>query len=470
MPQWIHERAKHILAKNPDMPTSEAFGIATQQSHATGKSPKGFGTVEGRRKAKIKYENPKGMVKKPNPGHLKTEKLAFIEALPTLTGLSVGYNPGRSVAGEAAAALAPKGRVQRSENIARNAAIIGAPLGGLAAMALAKKYNLAPRIGEYVARTFPKGIIAEPSVEKEIVHLGIPGASAIGGSLAGGGLTGALIGGIQHLRGPTHKEKRAELKPSPMWSSIGGGASNKPAWRAQSGFTPTGMTTPAEKLQKSMSMGKVDGSAGLKPLDIKVAEVNQMRLHPKPTLKIPAAAAPNPTFRPKVAFQMSQYSGDMSMPPMQYASGIPPFKDPPVKTAGPPSERGRVKKAGIGQETLELMGSKAAVRPRRINLEPYTRPLMGVLDDIAPIVMRKQRMKAEEAAAEKTAGLEGLAKLGAALAKMSSVTSPASQLSKSQSFGAPRATAPAGPSIAQISKPVGFGRAISGAKKGTAII
>lgn len=64
MPQWIHDRAKHIQEKNPDMPESQAFAIATQQSHAIGKSPKGYGTAEGRRTAKAKYDSPKSSYKK----------------------------------------------------------------------------------------------------------------------------------------------------------------------------------------------------------------------------------------------------------------------------------------------------------------------------------------------------------------------------------------------------------------------
>lgn len=59
MPEWIHERAKRLQAKNPDMPEGEAFAIATQQSHALGKSPKGYGTVSGKIEAKKKYDTPK---------------------------------------------------------------------------------------------------------------------------------------------------------------------------------------------------------------------------------------------------------------------------------------------------------------------------------------------------------------------------------------------------------------------------
>lgn len=40
------------------MPESESWAIATQQSHATGHSPKGYGTAEGRHEAKEKYRTP----------------------------------------------------------------------------------------------------------------------------------------------------------------------------------------------------------------------------------------------------------------------------------------------------------------------------------------------------------------------------------------------------------------------------
>lgn len=47
MPKWIHDRASHIEAKNPDMPRSMAFAIATQQAHTIKKSSKDYGTEEG---------------------------------------------------------------------------------------------------------------------------------------------------------------------------------------------------------------------------------------------------------------------------------------------------------------------------------------------------------------------------------------------------------------------------------------
>jgi len=76
MPAWIHNRAEHILASNQSMPKSEAFAIATQQSHAVGKSPKSYGTAQGRHVAKAKYPTPKDDKKTANPGNLDSPKMA----------------------------------------------------------------------------------------------------------------------------------------------------------------------------------------------------------------------------------------------------------------------------------------------------------------------------------------------------------------------------------------------------------
>jgi len=63
--KWIHDRAHHIMEKGDVQSRygeregkSVAYAIATQQAHATGKSPKGFRTSEGVAKAKAKYDDP----------------------------------------------------------------------------------------------------------------------------------------------------------------------------------------------------------------------------------------------------------------------------------------------------------------------------------------------------------------------------------------------------------------------------
>lgn len=70
MPKWIHDRADYIKSKNPSMDESTAFAIATQQAHSLGKSPKGYGTAEGRQVAKSKYDTPEDDVKAAK-GHSK---------------------------------------------------------------------------------------------------------------------------------------------------------------------------------------------------------------------------------------------------------------------------------------------------------------------------------------------------------------------------------------------------------------
>lgn len=67
MPKWIHDRASHIKAENPSMPESESWAIATQQSHATGHSPKGYGTSAGRDEAHEKYKTPGDDEQKASP-------------------------------------------------------------------------------------------------------------------------------------------------------------------------------------------------------------------------------------------------------------------------------------------------------------------------------------------------------------------------------------------------------------------
>lgn len=88
MPAWLHQRANHIRAKNPGMPESESFAIATQQSHAAGKTPKDYGTAAGKRQAKKKYDAPKSEYKKtPDPGGVGKAKFSGF-ALPTVVGFS----------------------------------------------------------------------------------------------------------------------------------------------------------------------------------------------------------------------------------------------------------------------------------------------------------------------------------------------------------------------------------------------
>jgi hypothetical protein len=64
----------------------------------------------------------------------------------------------------------------------------------------------------------------------------------------------------------------------------------------------------------------------------------------------------------------------------------------------------------------------------------------------------------------KTAGPPSQKKLKKSAA--AAAFTPAGRLSASQRIGKPRVTTPSGPSIAQVSKPVGFGKVMPGAGKG----
>jgi hypothetical protein len=81
MPEWIHNRERHIKAHNPSMPESEAFAIATQQAHATGHTPKGFGTAKGKAEAKAKYPNGSEYKQTANPSHKSKSSSAYDSAL-----------------------------------------------------------------------------------------------------------------------------------------------------------------------------------------------------------------------------------------------------------------------------------------------------------------------------------------------------------------------------------------------------
>lgn len=121
MPEWIHARAEHLLEKNPSMPKGQAFAIATQQSHALGKSPKGYGTPAGRRAARQKYDTPEDDQK------TAQDKLA-LSALELLGGMG---------AAGAAAGGAAGARRGGAEGGVRGAvggglgAPIGAAIGGI---------------------------------------------------------------------------------------------------------------------------------------------------------------------------------------------------------------------------------------------------------------------------------------------------------------------------------------------------
>jgi hypothetical protein len=149
-----------------------------------------------------------------------------------------------------------------------------------------------------------------------------------------------------------------------------------------------------------------------------LANVDDLRLHPPATnLKPVVAKPPNPAFHVKQGFAQSGFSGVMGFGPFPQASSIPPWKEPPlnrVKTSGPPSED--------------------------------ENPRLEATGDIPPPNGTAQMRK-------------NAAPVGAP-----PPLTPQGRLQTSQQVGAPKLTVP-GPSIAQQSKPKGFGTALPGLAK-----
>lgn len=69
MPKWIHDRAMSLKKDmketyGPEKAEQVAFAVATQQSHRLGKSPKKYGTSEGKTVARAKFDRPRKEYKK----------------------------------------------------------------------------------------------------------------------------------------------------------------------------------------------------------------------------------------------------------------------------------------------------------------------------------------------------------------------------------------------------------------------
>ena len=73
--KWIHDRAHHIMSKNPSMEKGIAYAVATQQAHKVGKSPKNFRTAGGVLEAKIKHPFPKKYYKKTASANVALRRL-----------------------------------------------------------------------------------------------------------------------------------------------------------------------------------------------------------------------------------------------------------------------------------------------------------------------------------------------------------------------------------------------------------
>ena len=331
MPQWLHDRAGHLLPKNPKMRKSTAFAIATQQSHRLGKSPKGYGTAEGKREAKAKYDAPKKeYVKTPNPGGLDSPKLkesavAKVARVLTMRGRKRIKEKSFAIpsGGPSGTGKYPIHDTQHAKSALTYVEQHGSP-GEKAQVyaAVAKRYpglsgrSTVPELQAAKERMKKAAVLPEFLAKPRRGERLEPGSEdfaknrAFGLALGRGGLPGAVVGGAtggylgaKHLGAPG-------LLLGPVAGALGGMAIG------------TGAAYPF-KLREQMAdrEGAKARYEGYRAKRERAKERKQEK-----AMK-------------KKAFTLSQYSGDPGGKKyMRYASYIPPFQAPPVKTAGPPVE------------------------------------------------------------------------------------------------------------------------------------
>jgi hypothetical protein len=161
------------------MPKSEAFALATMQGHALGKSPKGYGTAEGRSTAKAKYDTPKDDKKTANPGGLESTK--FAACADELAKLS--FSPGGAISRVGGALANPSVREHGTE--LAGLGILAAPgLDTLQAHARARlagdkgpgaveKRQLMGEAGHAAADVGGLGVLMGPEIAKLMKHGGV---------------------------------------------------------------------------------------------------------------------------------------------------------------------------------------------------------------------------------------------------------------------------------------------------------
>lgn len=253
---------------------------------------------------------------------VETNKIAsgeeFAEVLPHIIGLAMGFNSGRQVAGETAAAMAPQGRMGRSENIAKQLAIVGAPAGSILGSALAPQ----------AARHAAKALGGTPTGRSigQALEMGAPLIGGIGGGMLGGLAVGGMTGAVQHLRGPLHEKEKA----AGIWDTLNTPLPNTPKLVAG---TPLGEAL-SNGVKKLMSKGAPAAPAARKTLE-EVRAARRAAYKPKVAFDAVALAAMREEYA-KIAdatFTTSEYAGPMSGGSFQQASQLPAFKAPGLKTA-----------------------------------------------------------------------------------------------------------------------------------------
>ena len=456
MPQWMHERAEHILAKNPDMPKSEAFAIATQQSHALGKSPKGYGTAKGKHVAKAKFKTPKDDVKAANPGKLespKMEKKALLDRLVRLGATDIPNTPRMLMKHRS-----PEELAALQHGVAGAFGKLEAPVK----KGLDKALSVLPE--GRVQKTLRAGghlLIENPEV-LPMQAVPIPGLTP-----AYMGLKKGVEKAIDHFA-PAHKTVLAFAE-----SQYSGGTAAKfikqesdmppfrmpslQASRAKTAQLPGGLADKAHKKLSDFPKASLDKGEKVEhehtPNHLIAREISMDHLTEDPKY-----------YQKLEKMEKKEGAGAPTRGGFMMASDMPPFRMPPFskeKYSGdaPPKEARRLKLEGDALIEVDEKGKSLGKGP--VPLKEKDGDMMaGYMPyspgDFKPVDIMKKK-------ATQDIGLfvrllkEAATPLGA--------TSVGAAAASAKQVGAPRASAPPGPSIAQQSKPIGFGLKLPGAIK-----
>lgn len=318
MPHWIHDRAEHIMAKNPAMEKGEAFAIATQQSHALGKSPKGFGTPAARTEAKEKYPTPKDDKKTANPGNLaaagmestvsKTATIAFYDELAKLGAITDEH---------------ARRAIDQLDSLEQNKPTLG-QVGRYAALGAAA----GPVIGA-IGNAIRGGAKPGTSMLSHLAGAAQPGFGPAARALAGGAVTGAIGSGLVPL-------VRGQLDRHAAMSTLNGYIAERA--KEQSSPMMKGEQEPVLQVEPKVGSAPEAFAAGIRKL----------------------------FGAPKMAFQVSQYSGPLSYGAFKQESKLPPFHAPslaaPVeKKAAPTTPAGLLSMSrGVGYPKITTPGGSIA--------------------------------------------------------------------------------------------------------------
>lgn len=421
MPEWIHNRAEHLLAKNPSMPKSMAFAVATQQSHSLGKSPKGFGTAEGKRTAKAKFDTPKDDQKKANPGSLKSDKLAGVTSTHRVV-----VDTTRDGADALKALL---------ENIEQ----LGAP-GHSFSILSDDKVNLGGWDGDGYMHM--QRIAVEPLKEKQAslaTDLLAPLPAFVREKLAFAAPT-ALKGLTSTLAGAAHSlPQTLKAAPAAAKNVLTGATPHFEHVNELAGLgvlALPGMDTLQSRLRARAAGDKSEHGAESRRL---LGEGAHAALD---VAGLGMLAAPAASRLMKHGFSPSAYGGNTAQNPpgMKGRSLVPPFKAPELEQ----------KEAGIGVGA----GMSTSQYSGPLSYGPFK-----MTSGIPPF--RSPEMAKQDQTGDPALWAVGGNKQAAATGALS----PAGRLSVTQQVGAPKTTGFTGPSIADVSKPKGFGTPISGAQK-----